>query len=77
MRRQRVTAAVVAASPVAESLARSYALLLIWESMSRTRVRIVCLATGVFVVRDINVMYSRRDFLEGVLEIVEPRASLS
>jgi hypothetical protein len=57
MRRQRVTAAVVATSPMAALLARSYALLLVWESMSRVRVRVVvCVAIGVFVVRDINVV---------------------
>jgi hypothetical protein len=42
---------------MAALLARSYALLLVWESMSRVRVRVVvCVAIGVFVVRDINVV---------------------
>jgi hypothetical protein len=37
-------------------ITRSYALLLVWKSMSRARVRVVCVAIGVFVVRDINVV---------------------
>lgn len=56
MRRQRVTAAVFAASPVAALLDRSYALLLGWESMSRVRVRMVCVAIGVCVVGDMNAV---------------------